>query len=111
MAKKINVHGLLDEFNEDISQANEKKTVISTKENETPVKSREKGSSWRKNERPVQKTIHFDRQLSNKINALKQWMNNKGEKVSVEDIIYDAVAAWMDENFESKKEEYKDYLF
>jgi hypothetical protein len=38
-------------------------------------------------------------------------MNNKGEKVSVEDIIYDAVATWMDENFDKIREEYKDYQF
>ena len=113
MAKKINVSHLLDEFDENISQTNDKKAAQKKKQNnaDNTVYSREKGSAWRKTERPIQKTIHFDRVLSNKINALKQWMNNKGEKVSVEDIIYDAVATWMDENFDKIREEYKDYQF
>mgnify|MGYP002508632138 CR=1 FL=1 len=34
--------------------------------------SKERGSEWRKKERPIQKTIHFDEAMHRKINILKQ---------------------------------------
>lgn len=65
------------------------------------VKGKEKGSEWRKHERPVQKTIHFDAVLNEKINLLKQI-----EGVAVQDLIYNIVKEWMDINFEKKKKEW-----
>lgn len=106
MAKKeINITNLMDDFNEDIQMEKGRRKS-------TGINLQEKPRTFdRKVERPVQKTIHFDRIINNKINTLKQWKNNKGEKASIEDIIYDIVADYFDKNYEKLKEEYKDYQF
>ena len=54
-----------------------------------------RGDGWRKMNRPVQKTIFFDKETSMKLNMLKEMQGKP-----VEDVIYDIVRGWLDENYE-----------
>lgn len=54
-----------------------------------------RGDGWRKVNRPVQKTIFFDKETSMKLNMLKEMQGKP-----VQDVIYDIVRGWLDENYE-----------
>lgn len=54
-----------------------------------------RGDGWRKANRPVQKTIFFDKETSMKLNMLKEMQGKP-----VQDVIYDIVRGWLDENYE-----------
>ena len=54
-----------------------------------------RGDGWRKMNRPVQKTIFFDKETSMKLNMLKEMQGKP-----VQDVIYDIVRGWLDENYE-----------
>lgn len=54
-----------------------------------------RGDGWRKVNRPVQKTIFFDKETSMKLNMLKEIQGKP-----VQDVIYDIVRGWLDENYE-----------
>ena len=111
MAKQKNSITLGDSFNEfqedkDIESAKQKQLDEQQGRGEASTDPKDKvdpkgkGSDWRRKERPIQKTVHFDRPLHQKINFLKQI-----EDKPVEDIIYDIVSQWFDQNFEQKKKE------
>ncbi len=59
----------------------------------------------RKKERPDQKCIHFDRMTTVRINEIKNWKSMIGEKTTVEDIVYDAVVKYLDENYDKIREQ------
>lgn len=104
MAKKERalMSGFMDDFNSD--KEVEKKKDTKVKDNKADagrVGERGKGSDWRRRERPIQKTVHFDEATHRKINLLKEIM-----KKPAEDVIYDIISEWLGEHFEEKKKEY-----
>lgn len=72
---------------------------------QTEKSSKERGSEWRKKERPIQKTIHFDEAMHRKINILKQI-----EGKAIQDLVYDIVQEWMEEHFEEKKKKWMEKI-
>ena len=57
----------------------------------------------RKKERPDQKCIHFDRMTTLRLNEIKNWKSIIGEKTTLEDIVYDAVQAFLNKHYDEIK--------
>lgn len=53
----------------------------------------------RKEARPIQKTVHLTEELNSKVNLMKAMMIAKGQKTTFEDILFDRLQEWVDENF------------
>lgn len=98
--KNLTMTGMMDEFDDSktADTVKQKKLDEQQKKGGGEDDPKRKGSDWRRQQRPYQKTIHFDRVLHQKINLLK---NMEGKPV--EDIIYDIVAEWFDKNFDKKE--------
>ena len=95
--KKYSAKGLIDDLKEDLSVESAKQKKLEQTKEGRGVDPKGKGSNWRKEKRPNQKTIHFDDELDRKINLYKQLTNK-----SIEDIIYDIVAEWFATNYEEE---------
>lgn len=124
--KSIFVEGFMDSFSEDKRVEREKKAKAERKKEEARGSERTeedargtegtigtigtggttgtsgtkgergaRGDGWRKVNRPVQKTIFFDKETSMKLNMLKEMQGKP-----VQDVIYDIVRGWLDENYE-----------
>lgn len=89
MAKKISLTGLMNNYEETIDQTKQKKE--SRDKNSTD---RRKGSSWRLDERPFRKTVHFDEEVNQLINFVSNMQNTK-----IDDFIYEAVKAHIYDNY------------
>lgn len=95
--KTYSAKGLIDDLKEDKSVESAKQKKLEQTKEGRGVDPKGKGSNWRKEKRPNQKTIHFDDELDRKINLYKQLTNK-----SIEDIIYDIVAEWFATNYEEE---------
>lgn len=74
------------------------KAVEAAKENPTEKPKKEKAIP-RKDARPIQKTVHLTEELNSKVNLMKAMMIAKGQKTTFEDILFDRLQEWVDENF------------
>lgn len=95
--KTYSAKGLIDDLKKDKSVESAKQKKLEQTKEGRGVDPKGKGSNWRKEKRPNQKTIHFDDELDRKINLYKQLTNK-----SIEDIIYDIVAEWFATNYEEE---------
>jgi len=95
--KTYSAKGLIDDLKKDKSVESAKQKKLEQNKEGRGVYPKGKGSNWRKEKRPNQKTIHFDDELDRKINLYKQLTNK-----SIEDIIYDIVAEWFATNYEEE---------
>lgn len=93
MAKKISLTGLMNNYEETIDQTKQKKESRdkNAKQNATDHR---KGSSWRLDERPFRKTVHFDEEVNQLINFVSNMQNTK-----IDDFIYEAVKAHIYDNY------------
>lgn len=112
MAKKkiVSINNMMDEFDESIAEEKKKGGVVTPAE--AKQNGKEKGSAWRKSERPVAKSILFERKLSAQINQIKEWRSMAGEEnATVQDIIHEMCEEYIANHMDELREKYKDLIF
>lgn len=54
----------------------------------------------RKRERPIQKTVHLSIEIDNKVNMIKSVLKTLGKKTTFEDLLFDLLEDWINENYD-----------
>lgn len=55
----------------------------------------------RKRERPIQKTVHLSIEIDNKVNMVKSVLKTLGKKTTFEDLLFDLLNEWINENYDA----------
>ena len=55
----------------------------------------------RKRERPIQKTVHLTIEVDNKVNMIKSVLKTLGKKTTFEDLLFDLLETWLNENYDA----------
>lgn len=79
-----------------------KEEVVMENKSESPSKTKPLSRNQRiKIERPFQKSIHFTKTDTDNLETAKYFLSkNMGEKISIEEIIYNVVTKWLNKNIQ-----------